>query len=200
MFCTCLCVSASDIRLLPYKNLKESIKITVSADSLWTKKVKRKNDNYYVKNDGVLISSVNDNIFDTNCSYLFINKGRLLGYSESELKFYEFLLDSERNIQKQELTLKDIAVLFKDFRIILISDFSKTTNVFKFNKKRYNEKIIIVNDTDKIFENYEFTTDNAKFKKYQINNAIKIKKKGMIQFSSSGENTKDLPWFILLVR
>ena len=124
----------------------------------------------------------------------------MLGYSESELKFYEFLLDSEQNIQKQELTLKDIAVLFKDFRIILISDFSKTTNVFKFNKKRYNEKIIIVNDTDKIFENYEFTTDNAKFEKYQINNAIKIKKKGMIQFSSSGENTKDLPWFILLVR
>jgi hypothetical protein len=49
-------------------------------------------------------------------------------------------------------------------------------------------------------ENYSFSTGNSKFDKYILNGFIDIDKKGMIQFSCYGENSKERPWYIILVR
>ena len=100
----------------------------------------------------------------------------------------------------KELDSYEVSALFEDFHVITISEFSKSTNVFKIKRKRNEEKIMILNDTNNLFENYKFTTNNAKFEKYNINNTIGVTKSGMIQFSKSGENSKYYPWFILLVR
>lgn len=192
-------VFASDIKTIQYKNICKKDKLAITETEQWTQKVGRKNTNFYFVNDTALTSQDETKTIYTGCSYLFVNNGKLIGYSDTDLKFYEFV-PSQETISKNELSVKDISELFKDFRIILISDFSKATNVYKFNKKRCQEKIMIVNDSDTIFNNYGFTTHNSRFKKYNINNAISITKKGMIQFSEFGENTKGSPWFILLVR
>ena len=39
-----------------------------------------------------------------------------------------------------------------------------------------------------------------KFDEYELRGFINIKKKGMIQFSRFGENTKSYPWYVLLIR
>ena len=198
-FFICTSVFASDYRPLPYKNIKEGSKIAITESDTWTQKVRRKDENIYIRRGELLSLKNNSKNISTNCNYLFIINGRLVGYSDKNLKFYEFIPKFGR-ISKSELGIKDIAPLFKDFRIIFISDFSSQTNVYKFWKKRSAEKIMILNDTEKEFNNYGFTTNNAKFEKYEINNAICITKKGMIQFSKFGENTGIYPWFILLVR
>ena len=61
-------------------------------------------------------------------------------------------------------------------------------------------KIILLNDTDRSFNNYGFSTNNSKFKSYELKGFLEIEKRGMIQFSRFGENLKNNPWFILLVR
>lgn len=194
-----LSVFASEYKELPYKNIKENGKINYTEAEVWTEKVHRKDTNYYVKKGNTLYAN-DDSIPVIECyDYMFISNGKLIGYSPDELKFYEFIPKSG-NMTQKELDFDEVAILFKDYRIILISDFSTTTNAFKFKKQRNNEKIMILNDTDKVFKNYEFTTNNAKFEKYLLNNSINITKKGMIQFSQSGENTKYSPWYILLIR
>ena len=199
LFClTCMSVFASDLKQLPYKNINENSKIAVTDSNQWTSKAKRKGDGF-VRKGNLLYFDEQTNPFDTGCEYLFVNDGRLVGYSASNLKFYEFVYN-EGQITKSELDSLEVASLFKDFRVILISEFSELTNVYTFKKNKHTEKIIILNDTDNIFENYGFTSNNARFEEFEINNAIEITKKGMIQFSSADEDAKSLPWFIILAR
>ena len=137
--------------------------------------------------------------FSTNCNYEFLNGKDLIGYSNSDLKFYDFaFLNGE--LTKRELTEEEIQTLFPNFKIIKISEFSPKTSSLKIKKHNLSEKIIILNDTDKNFENYTFTSGNTKINIYELAGFIEIRKKGMIQFSHFGENTKSTPWFILLVR
>lgn len=196
-FTLCTSVWASDIKNLPYKNIKEGQKVKFQQAQGWTDKVKRKDSDSFVISESEIVSS--DLVFDTECDYIFINKGKLLGYSEKDLKFYEFELNNNK-ISKNELSSDEVTNLFKDFHIIMISDFSKTTNVYKFTKKRGEEKIMLLNDTDYEFTGYGFTTNKAKFNNYFTNNALGITKKGLIQFSKNGEASQNTPWFILLVR
>jgi hypothetical protein len=193
------CSFASDLKDLPYKGIKQDGKIKITEADTWTDKVRHKDLNYFIKQGSVLYNKSNSKSYTTDCDYMFIYGGRLIGYSETDLKFYEFVPSAE-HISKNELNLSEVAQLFRDFRIILISDFSTTTNVYKFRKKRSKENILILNNTDIKFYNYGFTTNNSEFEKYIINNTICITKKGLIQFSQFGENTKNTPWFIILVR
>ena len=101
---------------------------------------------------------------------------------------------------KKELTEEEVQKLFPDFKIIKISEFSPNTNSLKIKKHARNEKIIILNDTDRTFANYSFSSGNAKFNTYELAGFINVTKKGMIQFSHFGENTQATPWFILLLR
>ena len=196
-----LCVNATET--IQYKNLKNKTQITYNADiDSWSSKVNKKTEKYYVKSlvDGSYeyLNSDDSFAFATGCSYEFLNGNDLIGYSDRDLKFYDFaIIDDE--LTKRELTEDEVQALFPNFRIIKISDFSPNTNSIKL-KKHDNNKIIILNDTDKTFENYTFTSGNAKFKTYELAGFIKVTKKGMIQFSHFGENNETTPWFILLMR
>lgn len=189
---------ASDYKKLPLNEIKDGAKITLTEAATWTDKVHRK-DFFYKRSGQTFEPSDNGHEFSAECDYLFIEKGRLIGYSNSNLKFYEFVSDNE-NINKLELNPIEVASLLKDFHVIVISEFSTYTNVCKLIKGRHEEKYLILNDTDTVFEDYGFTTNNAKIERYNINGAISVTRKGLIQFSKMGDDTKDYPWYILLVR
>ena len=204
VFTLCMSAFASEFKQLPYDDIKDGDKIKQTETQGWTDKVKHKDLEVYVKlgsklYQGLNVTDSNENIFDTECDYIFINNDKLYGYSEKDLKFYD-ISKTDDNFIKNELTTEEVAALFKDFRIIMISDFSTTTNVYRFKKGRGEEKIMLLSDKDIDFSDYTFTTNKAKFNQYNTSNAIGITKTGLIQFSKYGENTQDLPWFILLVR
>ncbi len=200
-----LSASAEDLQSIPYKNLDEEAKLKVS-DDIWTTKVTRKDTDYFIKfiSDGSgsyseFYNSDGSFAFNTGCQYEFIYKGSLIGYSNPDLKFYDFTL-TNGELVRRELTFEEIQALFPDYKIIKISEFSPNTNSLKIKKDKHNFKIILLNDTDRNFYHYSFTSGNARFKTYPLTGFIDIKKKGMIQFSHFGENTANFPWYILLVR
>jgi len=192
---------------IPYKNLKEETKLRYNqANASWTTDVRRKETDYFIKfvsegsgNYSEFYKSSGDFGFTTDCQYEFIHKGNLIGYSNSSLKFYDFSM-IDGNFNKRELTFDEVRELFPNYKIIKISDFSPNTNSLKIKKEAINYKLIILNDTDRDFYHYTFTSGNAKFETYPLTGFINVTKKGMIQFSHFGDNTKDHPWFILLVR
>ncbi len=201
MFLFCLKVSAADTKTLPYKNIKQNSHIYYTESDGWTIKRHKNVNMSFVRTEKVLFADDKDFAFDTNCDYLFITNGVLVGYSASELNFYKFIFnESHEYMLAEAMSQQEVAQMFKEFRIILISDFSSSTNSFVINKKRGKEKIMLLNDTELSFDNYGFTSNNTKYKKYCINNAIEASKKGLIQFSKMENDTNNTPWFILLVR
>lgn len=197
-------VFAADFEKINYKNIKEGEKLTLTSFG-WSTKVDKKNKNYYVKriSQGTRFSEFyspdNEFLFSTGCEYEFIHSDKLYGYSNNDLKFYEFSMQNGI-LEQRELPPDEILELFPKFEQIKISDFSQSTNSLKIKKGRKPLNIIILNDTDRYFYNYGFSTNNAKYKPYELRGMLKITKRGMIQFSRFGENTKNSPWFILLVR
>ncbi len=197
--------NAADFLNIPYKNIKEEGKIKIENDR-WTDKVARRDNDYIIKfiSDGTgnyseFYSSKGNLYFTTGCQYEFIYKGDLIGYSNHDLKFYDFSLNGNEVI-KRELNEAEVQALFPDFKIIKISQFSQSTNSLKIKKEGVNFKVILLNDTDRYFYHYSFSSGNSKFETYPLKGFLNIKKTGMIQFSHFGDNTKDFPWFILLVR
>ena len=194
----CLKTAAAEIKNIPYKPLKENCKISV-INEVWSKKVAKKTGNYYVKHLSDFYNPDETLAFTTDCDYIFLNNGQLLGYSNSDLKFYRFNLN-DGLISKTELSEDEIQALFKDYKIIKISDFVSTTNSIKIKKGFGKLNLIILNDTDRVFNNYSFTTGNSKIEAYTLSGVVSISKKGMVLFSKFGENTKNYPRFVILVR
>jgi len=198
-------LSANALEKIKYDNLKNNEKITYQND-VWTKKIDKKSSEYFVKRTPEGISKFSefyssDDLlqFATATQYEFINKGQLIGYSNFDLKFYEYRIENGL-LEQRELIEAEIEELFPKYKIIKISEFSTKTNSLKYKKGNRNLKLILLNDTDRCFHNYGFTTNNAKIEKYLLKGFLNVKRRGMIQFSKFGENTKDSPWFVLLVR
>lgn len=198
----CLSSYANDI---PYKNIKDGDSIVNYEEGTWGI-ANKKRDIYYTKKISSGTGSFSEFytpegefVFSTGCNYEFIVDGKLYGYSNSELKFYEFSLPCGI-LEQRELSEDEIKSLFKDFKIVKISEFTTSTNSLRLKKDRRHYKIILLNDTDRYFYHYGFTSNNAKFDTYPLRGFLDITKKGMIQFSHFGDNTKENPWFILLVR
>ena len=205
MFATVLCVNAEELLQIPYKNIKEERKLRIEND-VWTNKINKKEQDYLIKfisdgsgNYSEFYNSDGTFAFSTDCQYEFLHKGDLIGYSNQDLKFYDFTY-AEGKLNKRELTEGEISVLFPDYKIVKISDFSTNTNSLKLKKEGHNFKIIILNDTDKNFYHYSFSSNNGKFETYPLTGFINVTKKGMFQFSHFGDNTESTPWFILWVR
>lgn len=205
LFALTLTSNASQLLEIPYKNIKANDKIKLT-DDIWTNKVLRRESDYFVKlvSDGTgsyseFYNSDGTFAFTTGSQYEFLYKGELIGYSNQDLKFYNFTL-TDGFLNRRELSADEISEMFPDFRIIKISEFSASTNSLKIKKDERNLKIILLNDTDRNFYNYSFTSGNGKFETYRLTGFINITKKGMFQFSHFGDNTKNYPWFILLVR
>lgn len=200
----CLAVNAQDFKQIQYKNIKDGAAITVTDDGLSWKLADKKSPKSFIKRISVGTSNFSEFyspegefLFSTGCQYEFIYKGSLIGYSNADLKFYEFTMNNDL-LEQRELSEDEVQAIFKDFRIIKISDFTTSTNSLKINKGK--GKFILLNDTDRYFYHYGFTSNNAKFQNYPLKGFLDVTKKGMIQFSHFGDNTKENPWYILLVR
>lgn len=200
-----LSVNASDIENIEYKNVKNNSKIIYNQDKdIWSQNINRKEKKYFIKKqslngESIYTSFDNTLSFSTECQYEFLENGNLIGYSNKHLKFYDFaIVDNE--LTKRELSAEEIQALFPQYKIIKLSEFSKNTNSLKIKKDKHNFKIILLNDTENKFDNYSFSTNNAKFEKYQLIGFLNIHKKGMILFSNYGENSETTPWYVLLIR
>ena len=203
IFCSVvLSTYANDFKKINYKSLKDETKLIYNIESdMWTTKVNKKDVGYltkyiseqniseYYNMDGTLA-------FSTGCNFDFVEKGNLIGYSNTDLKFYDFILMNGETI-KRPLSKEEVQALFPKFDVITLSQFSNNTNSLKLKKDKLNYKIILVNDTEKSFKDYNFTTGNAKFDNYELQGFLKINKKGMIQFSNYNDKKE---WYILLVR
>ena len=206
VFISIITVNASEIQNIEYKNIKPNSKIIYNADIDRWEIVHKKDSDYLQKQISAGSGSYSefytpdgDFAFSTGCTYEFIHKGDLIGYSNQDLKFYDFALVNNE-LTKRELREDEVQSLFPNFKIIKISEFSQNTNSLKIKQNKFNQKFILLNDTDMNFYHYSFSTGNSKFKAYDLAGFLEIKKKGMIQFSHFGENTENFPWFILLVR
>ena len=141
LFSVCtLSLQAAELLKFPYKNIKENSKITYDSDKdFWSKDVKRKNKDYFIKispnGDTEYWNSQGEHVFATGCEYEFIEKGRFIGYSNKDLKFYDFIF-IDNNLTKRELTMDEIQQLLPDYKIIKISEFSKNTNSLKIKKDK----------------------------------------------------------------
>lgn len=196
-------VQASNKTTIPFNDIKTSAKITYHEDvDKWTT-AKRK-DNYFIKtinadNYSEYLTKDKAQSYSTGCEFDFLNNGKLIGYSNSDLKFYDITI-IDGYVNKRPLDAEEVAKIFKHYKLIKISDFSQNTNSIKFKKHGKTCKILILNDSDRVFNNYSYTSGNAKFRTYPLLGFLDITKRGMIQFSSFGENSKNTPWFIILAR
>jgi hypothetical protein len=205
--CTlCAPAFAADSISLPYSNLKNGSKITFSENgSIWSYANKKSlpiliKQEYSMNKNYIELSSKDGNYwFAIDSQYTFLNKGSLIGYSNSDFKFYEYTIENN-TLNKRSLQKDEVQALLKKYKVIAISDFSEKTNSLKIKKKHGDLNILILNDTDTSFNNYEFTSNNAEFETYDLAGFIKVTKKGMIQFSPADGSSKSKPWYILLVR
>ena len=148
LFAVALTSSASELLNIPYKNIKEEDKIKLNND-VWTNKISRRDSDYFVKivSDGTgsyseFYNSDGTFAFTTGCQYEFLYKGDLIGYSNQDLKFYDFTY-ADGLLNRRELSVDEIASMFPDFKIIKISEFSTNTNSLKVKKEGHNFKIIL---------------------------------------------------------
>lgn len=200
-----LVLQANALENIKYKNLQDRQKIMFN-HGIWSKKVAKNCKNYYIKkaNNGILnysefYSPDNQFLFSTATEYEFIYKGSLIAYSNSDLKFYEFNIDEQGILQQRELALFEVQDLFPKFQIIDLNLFSQTHSI-KLKKRFRDLDVILINTSDGNYNNYGYYTNNARFENYDLKGFLKIKKKGMIQFSKFCENSKNSPWYVLLVR
>lgn len=197
-------VTASDIPGFKYNEIKEKSKISYnSANGHWSTKVNKKEDLYFTKTKGFgtyfdYLTSNKSYAFTTDCEYEFIAGNLFIGYSNKDLKFYTFSYNG--SLLKRELSDDEVKSLFPDYQIIKISEFSDKTNSLKIKKAWGDLRIILLNDTDKSFDNYTFSSGNAKIETYPISGLLTVSKPGMIQFSNSYGTSKENPWYVLLVR
>jgi hypothetical protein len=197
---------ASETINLPYKNIKNGDKITVSEDGQSWFLAKKKSSPILIKNDKTnssnyieLYSKDGEYSFFIDSQYTFLNKNALIGYSNSNLKFYEYTMNN-KVLSSRELSKEEVCSLFKKYKIITLSDFSSSTNSLKIKKRHSDLNLIILNDTERSFDGYQFSSNNAEFETFQLKSFLKVTKRGMIQFSHTENSSKDYPWFVLLVR
>ena len=197
--------NAANLEKIKYKNIENNSRISAN-NSFWSLKINKKDRKYFIKkeatedsNYSTFYSADGELLFSTGTQYEFIHKNCLIGYSNFDLKFYEFELKNDF-LSRRELSYDEIQDLFPEYKIIKMSDFSANTNSIKIKKKSRKLKLILLNDTDRYFYNYSFTSRDSHFKEYSLKGFLNITKKGMIQFAKFGENTKNSPWYIILIR
>lgn len=197
-------VSASEFPAMKCKNISFKSKISYNQETgVWNDKVNKNDENVLTKKEsesgGIYVRKDGTCAFSTGCDYEFISDGKLIGYSNNELKFIEFKND-DGVLTGEDLSPEEIQPLIPSYKIVKISEFSDKTNVYKIKKHAGPLRIFIFNDTDKTFENYQFTSGNAEFKKYDLNGFVDISKKGMVEFSAKNGIYEGTPWYVLLVR
>ena len=110
---------------IEYKNLKDGAKIAIEGDS-WTAKINKNNKDYFVKKIPEGLSKYSEFyspegvfLFSTGTQYEFVHKGSLFGYSNSDLKFYEFNMFNGV-LRQRELNEDEVQELFSKYEIVKI--------------------------------------------------------------------------------
>ncbi len=67
-------------------------------------------------------------------------------FSEDKLKFY--------SSSNEELSIDEVQSLYPDYKIILISKFNKDKKYYLKNSVFKSQKILLLNDTKRTFQNY----------------------------------------------
>ena len=191
---------------LKYNNIKLKSKITYNAElDSWSDKVSKTTEEFYTKlydlniGKNIYVDKSGEQAFETDCDYEFIYNGKFVCYSNSDLMFYQ-LSYTDGQLNKTKMPEEDIMQIIPEYNIVKISDFSELTNSIKIKKHHSELYIFIMNDTDKKFDDYCFSSGNSKIRQYSLNGFAKISKAGMIQFAKNNDETKSCPWYILLIR
>ena len=174
----------------------ESVQAWLNKDSkndsiCFVKKVGFSDYGDFVKPDGSYV-------FSTNCDIDFIYNGRLIGYSSSELRFYEFSYEDGRVI-KTPLSKEEIQAIIPGYKIAPLSMFSKNTNSIRVRKGGGDLKLFVLNDTDENFRNYKFAAVNSKIQTFDLAGFLKVEKSGLIKFSNENDYTKTSPIYVLII-
>ena len=197
-------VFASEIPGFKYKDIGLKSKISYNpSTNKWTNHV-NKGDSYFIKTKGFVkyfdyLDSNKSFAFSTDCEYEFIAGDFFIGYSNKDLKFYSFSLINGK-LLKRELSQDEMQALLPEYKVIKISEFSPNTNSVKIKKDSINLKVLLVNDTNRNFDGYIFTSGNAEIETYPMSGLLKVSSPGMIQFSSKLGTSSENPWYIILVR
>ena len=192
---------ASEIPGFNYKNITLKSKISYEYTSgKWLNKFDKKTQRYFIKTKGFgeyydYIKENGDFGFTTDCEYEFLFQDSLIGYSNKDFRFYEFYYDGYM-FKKRALNADKISELIPDYKIIKLSDFTKTTNSLRIKKGFGDLKLFILNDFEGSLGEYNFSTGDAKIETYPLKGFLTISKPGMIQLSS---NLKYMPWYVILV-
>ena len=203
LFINVLYVNAEEISGFKYKGISLKSRISYnSSQNKWTKGCS--GDKCFIKTKGFGVFSDYLNTdksfaFTTDCEFEFIADGKFIGYSNKDLKFYNIKY-SGAGINKTELTYDEVCNLLPDYKVIKISEFSTNTNSLKIKKGWGDLKLVLFNDTNKTFNNYVFSSGNAKFESSILSGVVVIYKPGMIQFSSANGSSSENPWYVILVR
>lgn len=195
---------AGDIPGFKYKDIGLKSKISYSTSTgKWSEHV-NKGDKYFVKSKGFgkYFDYLDENksfAFSTDCEYEFIAGDLFIGYSNKDMKFYNFSLFNGKLV-KRELSQDEMQSLLPEYKVIKMSEFSQNTNSIKVKKGRGDLKILLINDTNKNFSSYTFTSGNAEIETYPMNGILKISSTGMVQFASRLGTSSENPWYVILVR
>ena len=197
-------VFADNMPNLKYKNIKNNEKISYNLETgVWSKKIDKKQGNYFIKTKGFgdfydYLNQNKDFAFSTNCEYEFIYNDQLIGYSNTDMKFYDITYING-GLNKRALSKDEVEKIFPEYRVITFNEFSPLTNSLKIKKHIPDIKIILYNNTNRTFDNYTYTSGNAKFEKYDLRGFLTISTPGMIQFSRVKENDNK-NWYVLMIR
>lgn len=144
------------------------------------------------------VSPMYDVYTPAGSNYEFLYKGRLITYHIFDVKFYEIVYN-HRNKQFIEVPLEEklIKEIFKNPRIIYVSEFNKnhelTVRKRPFKKQRY----LLLNDTDKYFYRYTLETQN---KSNVVKTLFFAKKRCDINFAHFMEDVDEFPMYKIHIK
>lgn len=131
-------------------------------------------------------------------TYEFLSDGRLIGYSEHDLKFYEIRYQNGVFVEKK-LNPEEVQALFPGLDIILLST-AENHNTIEIKKKWFGpQTFLLLNDTDIFYYKYSF----EKFKNAPapFKSAITVTEPTRLIFSHYGSrDTINPPLFINISR
>lgn len=98
-------------------------------------------------------------------AYNFKYSGRNLYYNPDELKFYE---------NSKPLNQKELAEIFPDREIILISKFDKNKKYVIKNSLFRSKKILLLNDTKRTFHLFDIYPETSRYEIEEIKSLVTI--------------------------
>ena len=109
----------------------------------------------------------------------FLINGNLYSYYPKNFEFHQLKFNGVKFVA-QKMTKDDLATIFPDYQIILVSDFIKNKN--KYSITQMGKKYIILNDKGEAFYKYYIIPNDSKnlqlgdfSNQFEIKNSVKIR-------------------------